>query len=138
MPERKIRKKVRSVQRLPKVDFLSLSPPSDFSPEFSLTSGCAVQHHGVFGVPLYESIKYAKVAISLTDGKSFIKGYVPTVVVKCGLFLKEKGTDVEGIFRLNNSLRRIKDLQKIFDSPKSYGKDLNWSGYTVHDAANVL
>ena len=140
MPERKIKKKVCSVQRLPKVDFLSLSPPPDFSPEFSLTSGCAVQHHGVFGVPLYESIKYAKVAISLTNdnGKSSINGYVPTVVAKCGVFLKENGTDVEGIFRLNGSFKRIKDLQKIFDSPKRYGKDLNWSGYTVHDVANVL
>ena len=48
---------------------------------------------GIFGVPLSESIKYANVAISLTDenGKSFIYGYVPIVVAKCGVFLKEKG-----------------------------------------------
>jgi hypothetical protein len=72
------------------------------------------------------------------DDKISINGYVPIVVAKCGVFLKETGTDVEGIFRLNGSVRRIKDLQKIFDSPKRYGKDLNWSGYTVHDAANVL
>jgi hypothetical protein len=47
-------------------------------------------------------------------------------------------TDVEGIFRLNGSAKRIKDLQEIFDSPERYGKGLDWSGYTVHDAANVL
>ena len=72
------------------------------------------------------------------NGESFITGYVPIVVAKCGVFLKEKGADVEGIFRLSGSARRTKDLQEIFDSPKCYGKDLIWSGYTVHDAANVL
>ena len=48
---------------------------------------------GIFGVPLHESIIYANVAISLTDdaGESFIYGYVPIVVAKCGVFLKEKG-----------------------------------------------
>ena len=116
-------------------------PSARFLPfKFALTSGCAVQHHGVFGVHLYESIKYAKAAIWLINdnGERFIAGYIPTVVAKCGIFLKSKGTDVEGIFRLSGSARRIKDLQEIFDSPKLYGKDLDWSGYTVHDAANVL
>ena len=47
-------------------------------------------------------------------------------------------TDVEGIFRLSGSAKRIKELQNIFDSPDRYGKGLDWSGYTVHDAANIL
>ncbi|MCJ1311751.1 hypothetical protein MMC25_005424 [Agyrium rufum] len=95
---------------------------------------------GIFGVPLAESIKYANVAISLTDenGESFIYGYVPIIVAKCGVFLKEKATDVEGIFRLNGSSKRIKELQIAFDSPDRYGKGLDWTGYTVHDAANIL
>lgn len=94
---------------------------------------------GIFGVPLAESIRYANVAISLTNesGESFIYGYVPIVVAKCGVFLKEKATDVEGIFRLSGSAKRIKDLQTIFDSPERYGKGLDWTGYTVHDAANI-
>ncbi|EPQ65181.1 Bgt-4013 [Blumeria graminis f. sp. tritici] len=48
---------------------------------------------GIFGVPLRQSITYANVAISLVDseGKSYIYGYVPIVVAKCGVFLKEKG-----------------------------------------------
>lgn len=48
---------------------------------------------GIFGVPLSDSILYANVAISLTNeqGDSFIYGYVPIVVAKCGVFLKEKG-----------------------------------------------
>ncbi|KKZ60859.1 hypothetical protein EMCG_04450 [[Emmonsia] crescens] len=98
------------------------------------------QQTGIFGVPLNVSIKYANVAISLAgeDGSSFIYGYVPIVVAKCGVFLKEKATDVEGIFRLSGSAKRIKDLQEAFDSPDRFGKGLDWTGYTVHDAANIL
>ena len=47
-------------------------------------------------------------------------------------------TDVEGIFRLSGSSKRIKELQIVFDSPDRYGKGLDWTGYTVHDAANIL
>ncbi|KAF8467309.1 hypothetical protein BDZ91DRAFT_141027 [Kalaharituber pfeilii] len=102
--------------------------------------GTSKEKPGIFGVPLRQSIEYANVAISLTDanGNSFIYGYVPIVVAKCGVFLKEKATDVEGIFRLSGSAKRIKDLQNIFNSPEKYGKGLDWTGYTVHDAANVL
>jgi hypothetical protein len=48
---------------------------------------------GIFGVPLRQSIAYANVAISLVDaeGRSYIYGYVPIVVAKCGVYLKEKG-----------------------------------------------
>ena len=45
---------------------------------------------------------------------------------------------MEGIFRLSGSAKRIKDLQTIFDTPDRYGKGLDWTGYTVHDAANIL
>ena len=54
----------------------------------------AEQPTGIFGVPLRQSITYANVAISLVDaeGKSYIYGYVPIVVAKCGVYLKEKGS----------------------------------------------
>lgn len=44
-------------------------------------------------MPLQTSVRYANVAISLQDaeGKSYVYGYVPIVVAKCGVFLKEKG-----------------------------------------------
>jgi len=45
---------------------------------------------------------------------------------------------VEGIFRLAGSEKRIKELKAAFDSPDRYGKGLDWTGYTVHDAANIL
>lgn len=47
-------------------------------------------------------------------------------------------TDVEGIFRLSGSEKRIKELREAFNSPDRYGKGLDWNGYTVHDAANIL
>lgn len=58
-----------------------------------LTSAETTKAPGIFGVPLRQSIVYANVAISLVDdnGKSYIYGYVPIVVAKCGVFLKEKG-----------------------------------------------
>ncbi|KAF2138671.1 uncharacterized protein K452DRAFT_328496 [Aplosporella prunicola CBS 121167] len=86
------------------------------------------------------TIKYANVAISLLneEGQSYIYGYVPIVVAKCGVFLKEKAVDIEGIFRLSGSEKRIKELREAFNSPDRYGKGLDWTGYTVHDAANIL
>lgn len=44
-------------------------------------------------MPLQQSIRYANVAISLfnDEGQSYIYGYVPIVVAKCGVYLKEKG-----------------------------------------------
>ena len=67
----------------------------------------AEQPTGIFGVPLRQSITYANVAISLVDaeGKSYIYGYVPIVVAKCGVYLKEKGRfglDVSAGCQANN------------------------------------
>lgn len=116
----------------------------------------------VFGVRLEESLQYASVAISMVapDGKQYVYGYVPIVVAKCGMMLKETGTltsysssqlvvllinppptaatQTEGIFRVSGSNKRINQLQAVFDQPPRYGKDFDWTGYSVHDAASVL
>ncbi|GJN90331.1 hypothetical protein Rhopal_003340-T1 [Rhodotorula paludigena] len=94
----------------------------------------------VFGVPLNDSLQYASVAISLiaADGNQYVYGYVPIVVAKCGMMLKETATQTEGIFRVSGSNKRINQLQGIFDEPPRYGKDFDWTGYSVHDAASVL
>lgn len=63
---------------------------------------------------------------------------VLTITLICKLTIGLIATDVEGIFRLSGSAKRIKDLQAIFNSPERYGKGLDWTGYTVHDAANIL
>ncbi|CAG8648607.1 5268_t:CDS:2, partial [Paraglomus brasilianum] len=94
----------------------------------------------IFGTDLMSAIEYASVPICMAgaDGRQYVYGYIPTIVAKCGMYLKEKATPTEGIFRLSGSAKRIKELQAIFDSPPSYGKTLTWLGYSVHDAANVL
>ncbi len=73
----------------------------------------------VFGVPLRTSLKYASVAISMAgaDGQQYVWGYVPAVVAKLGLYLKESATDVEGVFRIAGSQKRMKDLQELFETP---------------------
>ncbi|RDL41245.1 GTPase activation, GAP [Venustampulla echinocandica] len=116
------------------------NPPPEVELEYAKLTCQTDLAPGIFGIPLRQSITYANVAISLVDadGKSYIYGYVPIVVAKCGVYLKEKATNVEGIFRLSGSEKRIKELKTIFDSPDRYGKGLDWAGYTVHDAANVL
>ena len=47
----------------------------------------------VFGAPLHKSIKYASLAISLTDrrGSLTVKGHIPIVVGRLCSFLKSKG-----------------------------------------------
>ncbi|KAJ1026809.1 hypothetical protein NDA16_002106 [Ustilago loliicola] len=94
----------------------------------------------VFGVPLRQSLKYASVAISVAgeDGQQYVWGYVPVVVAKVGLYLKENATEVEGVFRIAGSQKRMKELQETFDSPPRYGKSVDWTKYSVHDAASVL
>jgi len=94
----------------------------------------------VFGVPLRQSLKYASVAISIAgeDGQQYVWGYVPVVVAKVGLYLKENATEVEGVFRIAGSQKRMKELQDIFDTPPRYGKSVDWTKYSVHDAASVL
>lgn len=64
--------------------------------KFSILTICIAETSrapGIFGIPLRQSIAYANVAISLIDenGESYIYGYVPIVVAKCGVYLKEKG-----------------------------------------------
>jgi hypothetical protein len=46
---------------------------------------------------------------------------------------------IEGIFRLSGSAKRVKELEEIFDSAEQqWGATLHWHGYTAHDAANIM
>ncbi|CCH43727.1 GTPase-activating protein [Wickerhamomyces ciferrii] len=95
----------------------------------------------IFGVPLEESIKIAESLISVPsdDPNDFIHyGRIPLLVGKCGSYLKNKGLQTEGIFRVAGASRRVKELQYIFSTPPEYGRKLNWEGYTVHDAASLI
>ncbi|TDL25720.1 Rho GTPase activation protein [Rickenella mellea] len=103
---------------------------------------CFCSAHPVFGVPLRESLHYASVQISTAnaDGELYVWGYIPVVVAKCGLYLKENATEVEGTFRISGSTKRMRDLQAVFERPPKYGKNLEWKAenYTTHDVASVF
>jgi len=73
--------------------YVKLSTTSSLKHNAKTFTQVVEQPTGIFGVPLRQSITYANVAISLVDaeGKSYIYGYVPIVVAKCGVYLKEKG-----------------------------------------------
>ncbi|KAI0733620.1 Rho GTPase activation protein [Fomitopsis betulina] len=96
----------------------------------------------VFGQPLKESLKCASVQISTANanGQLYVWGRIPVVVAKCGLYLKENATEVEGTFRVNGSTKRMRELQAAFQSPPDYGKKLDWKkeNYTTHDVASVF
>lgn len=92
----------------------------------------------VFGVSLQESLSAASAEVIVqSELASF--GRIPIVVAKCGAFLKSKGLQSSGIFRIAGNNKRVKELQYIFSSPPHYGtKFSNWDEFTVHDAASVL
>ncbi|KIJ66940.1 hypothetical protein HYDPIDRAFT_38386 [Hydnomerulius pinastri MD-312] len=100
------------------------------------------EEHPVFGKPLKESLRHASVQISTANanGDLYVWGYIPVVVAKCGLYLKENATEVEGTFRVNGSTKRMRDLQAAFETPPRYGKSLDWKNehYTTHDVASVF
>ncbi|KAI9252931.1 Rho GTPase activation protein [Phascolomyces articulosus] len=97
---------------------------------------------GVYGVPLCESVCYARSTVGYVDEEAIKHrraGIIPLVVAKCGSFLKAHGLQTEGIFRISGNTRRVNILQALFDNPKeSYGLNLNWLGYTIHDASTAL
>ncbi|OCF75947.1 rho GTPase activator [Kwoniella mangroviensis CBS 8886] len=97
---------------------------------------------GVFGEPLAESIEYASVQVSTNgpDGSLYVWGVIPVVVAKCGLYLKENATGVEGTFRISGSAKRMRELQTLFDTPPKYGKNVDWKSlpYTTHDVATIF
>ncbi|KAG2756784.1 Rho GTPase activation protein [Suillus brevipes Sb2] len=100
------------------------------------------EEHPVFQKPLKESLRYASVQISTANanGELYVWGYIPVVVAKCGLYLKENATEVEGTFRVNGSTKRMRDLQAAFETPPRYGKSLDWKNehFTTHDVASVF
>lgn len=45
---------------------------------------------------------------------------------------------MENIFSVSGYALRLQKLEATFNEPPRYGKGLDWSGYTVHDATGIL
>ena len=61
--------------------------------KISKSSAYSMPENRVLGAPLHVSMKYANIAIFLTNekGEIFVYGHIPIYVGKIGVFLKEKG-----------------------------------------------
>jgi hypothetical protein len=72
---------------------------------------------------LYKYQLLGQMMLSMSGGESCLSHVgiaddrvIPVVVAKCGLYLKEHGTEVEGAFRISGSSKRMRELQTLFDT----------------------
>ncbi|KAK9468746.1 Rho GTPase activation protein, partial [Lipomyces arxii] len=94
----------------------------------------------IFGQPLASAVKTSPGTVNhvIKNGMVISYGPIPSIVSVCGEFLEQNALQTQGIFRINGSVKRSRELQKIFAEPPTYGQNMDWTGYTVHDAASVL
>ncbi|KAJ2909371.1 GTPase activating protein (GAP) for Rho1p, partial [Coemansia aciculifera] len=91
----------------------------------------------LFGMSLSSAVKVAGVHVGSVAESGEIC-IVPTVVAVCGRHLCEQGQQTQGIFRVNGSMKRVQLLQDEFCERPLYGRHVEWSKYTLHDAATIL
>lgn len=94
----------------------------------------------VFGVPLAESILVARgLAGAQHEGGGRSSREYPLCVLRCVYFIRDGGIQIPDIFGQDSSEASLGQLKAIFGSPEaSYGKMLDWTFFTAHDAANLI
>lgn len=83
-----------NTQKSPKTPEPAFVVPAYVAPDSAVPNGV------VFGKPLKESLRHANVQISTADanGDLYVWGYIPVVVAKCGLYLKENGKSLLSLY----------------------------------------
>jgi hypothetical protein len=67
------------------------------------------------------------------------EGLVPNIVKSCCKYISENGLHLVGIFRVESSKKRIKELKETFDSGKRVNLDEECTkSYTINDVACIL
>ncbi|CDQ66762.1 unnamed protein product [Oncorhynchus mykiss] len=98
----------------------------DYS-DLSVSSGCdCVERRRIFGQHLEDTVQYEK---------KFGHRLAPLLVEQCVDFIKERGLDEEGLFRMPGQANLVKDLQEAFDCGD---KPLFDSNTDVHTVASLL
>ncbi|XP_052347023.1 rho GTPase-activating protein 22-like isoform X3 [Oncorhynchus keta] len=103
----------------------------DYS-DLSVSSGCdcverrCCAQSGIFGQHLEDTVQYEK---------KFGHRLAPLLVEQCVDFIKERGLDEEGLFRMPGQANLVKDLQEAFDCGD---KPLFDSNTDVHTVASLL
>lgn len=97
----------------------------------------------VFGVPLAQSIKVAKGIASTRHasggGSAHTTRDYPLCVLRCVYYIRDRGLEAPDIFGLDGDRLRVAQLRETFNSPEtSYGKELDWSHFSVYDAADLI
>ncbi|TRX87834.1 hypothetical protein FHL15_011274 [Xylaria flabelliformis] len=94
----------------------------------------------VFGVSLQKSMQVAK-GVSKThhgdDGGSSRRDF-PLCMQKCCFFIKNEGVTAPEIFSEPGDIFRVAKLKEIFSVGPTYGQDVNFTNYTVYDAADLI
>ena len=67
-------------------------------------------------VTMARSISGGELGDTISRAIGTDRSVIPVVVAKCGLYLKEHATEVEGTFRISGSAKRMRDLQAVFDT----------------------
>lgn len=98
---------------------------------------------GVFGTPLAKSIQVAKGIASARhgSGEASSRGTreYPLSVLRCVYYIRDCGVETPHLFGPEGDSARVQQLKAIFSAPStSYGKDLDWAHFTVHDAADLI
>ncbi|KAK9314525.1 hypothetical protein V1524DRAFT_137534 [Lipomyces starkeyi] len=97
------------------------------------------QDPNVFGQPLENTLQVRVMTVERINSGRLVKyGPLPMVVAVCGLFLEQNALHVQGIFRVSGSVKRVREIQRIFATGPDFGHNIDWTGYTVHDAASLL
>ncbi|KAL2022121.1 hypothetical protein VTK56DRAFT_6165 [Thermocarpiscus australiensis] len=97
----------------------------------------------VFGVPLAKSIQVAKGIASTRHGGGGSSARTardyPLCVLRCIYYIRDCGLETPHVFGADANQLLLAQLKEIFNSPETgYGKDLDWSRFTVYEAADLI
>ncbi|EAQ93888.1 hypothetical protein CHGG_02123 [Chaetomium globosum CBS 148.51] len=101
------------------------------------------QADAVFGVPLVKSIQVAKGVASTRHGSGGSSARAtreyPLSVLRCVYHIRDCGLEIPHIFGLSGDRVRLAQLKEVFNSADtSYGKELDWNRFTIHEAADLI
>ncbi|KAI1166618.1 Rho GTPase activation protein [Nemania serpens] len=94
----------------------------------------------IFGVSLQRSMEVAK-GWSKThhgDNGGSSRRDFPLCMQKCCFFLKNEGVAAADIFAEPGDIFRVSKLKELFSTGPKYGEDIDFTGYTVYDAADLI
>ncbi|KAI1119545.1 Rho GTPase activation protein [Nemania sp. NC0429] len=100
----------------------------------------AGESKAVFGVSLQRSMEVAK-GVSKThhaDNGGSSRRDFPLCMQKCCFFLKDEGVAAADIFAEPGDIFRVSKLKELFSTGPKYGEDVDFAGYTVYDAADLI